>query len=583
VGVICGVSPSRAVAVDVPPIAYSGEIRTDIRASLPEDEEHRLQQLRTAQIDAVTFIWQPWFATLNGNFALSHSSNENLELFQSSNKAAQDSTSLFGSGRGTLTVFPVSRFPFESFVELSDSRTDFDDPLGPEINDFQTLRFGARQQYQPESGRSSYVARLERLLQSDVFGRDETTDLLQLSATQNYTKHRFDADLNIESASLDEQDADRLNVVLTGRHNYRPGDTLSVDSFATITDLNQETELLDIGTSRADIRSFAIWRPRDWPLTVNVDGRLTADRTESFGESIDTHTQLLLASADYEFSERLRLLGNAGVTFIQSSEDETSTFQDLTATYRSESIPLRSFTYSYLASVGAANRTESEEDAVQRFSLAAGHAISRTFPLTERTSAFLQFDQDAGASHDTDEGGEQTLNHTGSLSVSRTSAGGTSSLRLVANDSRTFGESNAFGTDDTVFQVASLLGTHVQNLNRYASWSGNFSLVATRTSVGDEDESFSSSNANLVYQHGRVFGIRRLSFRSDFELTSGSLYFLPEEDDETSEVSWQNDLDYSIGRLDINFKGRFTDRGGRRDFGLFLTVRRRFDGRVFGN
>jgi hypothetical protein len=569
--------------VDVPPIAYSGEIRTDIRASLPEDEEHRLQQLRTAQIDAVTFIWQPWFATLHGNFALSHASNENLEFFQSSGKREQDSTSLFASGRGTVTVFPVSRFPFEGFVEISDSHTDFDDPLGPEISDFQTLRFGARQQYQPESGRSSYIARVERSLQTDVFGQEGTTDLLQLSTTQNFTKHRFGVDLNIESASLDEEDADRLNVVLTGRHNYRPGDTLSVDSFATVTDLNQETALLENDISRADIRSFAIWRPRDWPLTVDADARLTADRTESFGESTDTYTQFLRLGADYEFSERLRLLGNAGVTFIQAGEDETSTFQDLTATYRSESIPLRGFTYSYVASAGASNRTESEEDAVQRYSLSAGHAINRTFPLTEQTFTFLQFDQNGSATHDTDEGDEQTLNHTGSLSFNRASASGTSNLRLVLTDSRTFGEPNAFGADDTAFQVASLQGTHVQNLSRYASWNANFSLVATRTTAGDEDETFNSSNANLVYQHGRLFGFRRLRFRSELELSSGSLFFLPEENDETSEVSWQNDIDYTIGRLDVNFKGRFTDRGGRSDFGLFLTIRRRFDGRVFGN
>ncbi|MDH3317287.1 MAG: hypothetical protein OER43_16180, partial [Gammaproteobacteria bacterium] len=339
-GVICGVWLSVAWAVDVPPVTYNGELRADFRLAEPEEGDSSLQQLRTAEINAASYIWQPWFATLDGNFVLSQSVTE----------AEQDSEGLFTSGGGSVRVFPISRFPFEAFVNYSDSRTEFSDPLNPQVNDFQTLRFGGRQEYRPISGNSNYTARVERIVQTDEIGSDDVTDLFQLSTNQNFDRHRFNLNLSMDRTDRGQQGPDTQNTILNGQHSYRPGDTLSVETFANISDLRQDDVTLDNRFTRSDINSFAIWRSPDRPLTVDANARLVATRNETAGDVSDFYTESLRVGARYELSERLRLSGNVAGTLNQGNDESVSTSQDATATYQSGDIPLRGFSYNWSTS-----------------------------------------------------------------------------------------------------------------------------------------------------------------------------------------------------------------------------------------
>jgi hypothetical protein len=569
---MCGVWLSVAGAVDVPPITYSGQLRADFRMTEPAEGEGSLQQLRTAELNAASYIWQPWFATLDGNFALSQSVTE----------AEQDSEGLFASGGGSLRVFPISRFPFEAFVNFTDSRTEFADPLSPQVSDFQTLRFGGRQDYRPVSGRSSYTARVERIVQTDEVGTDDITDLFQLSTNQNFEKHRFNLNLNIDRTEREQQGPDTLNTILNGQHNYRPDDALSVETFVNVTDLQQEDATLDNRFTRSDINSFAIWRSPDKPLTVDANARLVANRNETAGAVSEFFTESLRVGARYELSERLRLSGNVAGTLNQGEDESVATSQDATATYQSADIPLRGFSYNWGTSGTASNTTNSGEEAVQRLSWTASHGLNRLVSLWENTTLTSSLLQSGGAFTDTDIGSEQNLDHNATLALIRAAQGGTSSLTLILQDSRIFGRATEFGTENSSFQSATLQLNHFQSLSRYSSWNANLNFQANRSANG-QTQTFKFSAASLSYQNSRVFGVRRLRFRSDFEANTESLVLISTDENDRPELSWDNLLEYTIGRLDLRLRGVVVDRAGQQDFTVFLTIRRSFDGRAFDN
>ncbi len=556
----------------MPPVSYNGELRADFRFNEPEGGESSLQQLRTAQLNASSYVWRPWFATLNGNFALTQSVTE----------AQQDSEGLFASGGGSFRLFPVSRFPFESFVSFTDSRTEFADPLGPQVSDFQTLRFGARQDYRPISGRSSYTARVERIVQTDDIGSDDTTDLFQLATNQNFETQRFNLDLNIDRTEREQQDSDTLNKILNGRHNYRPNDSLSVETFANVTDLIQENPFQETRFTRADVNSFAIWRSRDRPLTVDANARLVATRDEVGANSSEFFSELLRVGARYDLSERLRLSGNVSGALEQGEAETVSTTQDATATYQSADLPLRGFSYNWSTSGTVSNSTETGRDATQRLSWSAGHGLSRVVPFAGSAVLTGSLNQNVSSFHDTDEGSEQNLNHNGTVSVTRSGSSGSSSLTLILSDSRIFGREVESGSAISTFQSATLQGTHFQNLSRFSSWNASLNFQGNRFSNGSS-ETFTSSSVTLSYNNSRVFGVRRLRFESTFESSANSLDFVSQDEEDSPELSWDNRLDYTIGLLDIRLRGTVVDRAGQQDVTVFLTIRRLFDGRVFDN
>jgi hypothetical protein len=423
---------------------------------------------------------------------------------------------------------------------------------------------------------------VERIVQTDEIGSDDVTDLFQFSTSQNFEKHRFNLDLNIDRTEREQLGPDTINTILNGQHFYRPDDTLSVETFANITDLQQEEAVLDTRFTRSDINSFAIWRSQDRPLTVDANARFVANRNEAAGAVSETFTESLRVGARYDLSEKLRLSGNVTGVLNQSDDDSMSTSQDVTATYQSGNIPLRNLSYNWSTSGTVANRTDTDQEAVQRLSWNAGHGISRVVALANNAAVTLSLNQNVGAFNDSDIGSEQNLNHNGTLTFNRSTGRGTTNVTLNVTDSRRFGIETDSGSENTSFQAATLQASHFQTLSQYSSWDAGLNFQVNRFADGTS-ETFESSNANFSYQHARAFGVRRLRFRSEFEARTNSLNLASEDDDDQRELSWENELDYSIGRLELNLKSFVVDRDGEQDITVFLSVRRFFDGRVFDN
>ncbi len=106
----------------VAPIGFHGSLAYDLRVqdvgkAGDEPRERSMQQFVTARLDAVTYLWQPWFATLSGALGLTTG-------WSDEGSGTPTSRDQFATGRAQLNLFPSSRFPFEAHYEVTDTRVD---------------------------------------------------------------------------------------------------------------------------------------------------------------------------------------------------------------------------------------------------------------------------------------------------------------------------------------------------------------------------------------------------------------------------------------------------------------------------
>ena len=132
------------------PVRLNGSVALDLRWLRMEDGSRTSQALVYNDIDAATYIWQPWFALLRGGVGVL----AERSVFSASGGAG-DTIARTGSltGRVALTVFPASRFPFEIRADVSDSRVSGDN-LGA---DYRSQRLGITQSWRPVSGADSVL------------------------------------------------------------------------------------------------------------------------------------------------------------------------------------------------------------------------------------------------------------------------------------------------------------------------------------------------------------------------------------------------------------------------------------------
>ncbi|MBW2421785.1 MAG: hypothetical protein JRH19_24825, partial [Deltaproteobacteria bacterium] len=75
-----------------------------------------MQNTLTGELFGESYIWRPWLATWNGGLGLSSVWTHSQD----------DSTSLVITGDGTIRIFPQSRFPFEAYLVIQDTRVNFE-------------------------------------------------------------------------------------------------------------------------------------------------------------------------------------------------------------------------------------------------------------------------------------------------------------------------------------------------------------------------------------------------------------------------------------------------------------------------
>ncbi len=544
------------------PIRWGGSLATDLRMMRADGQPRRFQQSETANFNARSYVYQPWFAQI----ALGLTGLMSKER----GEAASRATSL--GGNALLSVFPSSRYPFQASFDRTDSRST-DQFTG---QDYLTQRIGVRQAYRNLRGDQNSSASFDRsTLTSSSFGRD-TVDVINLTHARVLGPDQsMDASANrVRNARSagGRSLADRV----FARHTYANSDDAlwRVETLAsyggTREDFGAGDAALGLRTDTFQLNSFGTWRRSDDdPLQVTGGARYFQT---TYGGADASRSGTGYASANYRYSPRLTLNAGGSATQSTGGGSSFSTSQFAGANYTPDARRWGEFLYTSNLGANLTNQTGSQDGARRLVSGTGTHAVQRAFDFGLPKALSVSVSQSLGVSQDSVAGGLRTLGHFGSATMSVARGDSLSGfVSASASDQRTSGYSNSS------FQLLNLQLSGQGQMGRYSSLTGNYTIQGARQS---SDPFNVSQNGGVTYQHLRAFGVAQLRYfaiyeRSDFQLNTrvqGDL-------DATRELissSFEQRLEYRIGRVDTRLSLRFADIDGRKNALLFLRIVRQF-------
>jgi hypothetical protein len=560
----------RDVRWGLAPIRWRGMLTTDLRHFSAEGQPSRLQQVESAQLDAASHVWQPWFAQVSAG----------IGGLVSTERGERGSRSTGLTGNGALSVFPTSRFPFRASFDVSDNRTS-DQFLGQA---YQRRRFGVRQSYRSERGDANYSASFDRsTLVSSSFGRD-TVDVLAASHDRALGPHRFAANASHTRNAREGSGEHAAFTSLYGSHNFQSQERLfTLNTFvnygASDSRLGSPGAPSEARTQVFQANSFFTWkREEDDPLYVTGGARYFQSETE-LGTGLTQAQQVAgFASAAYRASRNLQFNAGASVTqnFARAGGGSgLLTSQSGGVTYTTDPKRLGEFVYTANLGANASNFTGGTEGSRRFLSGQASHNLQRSYELSRAQSLSLALSQSAAASQDSAAGGQQTLSHGASASY-RVTRGDSLAGFLSASAS----DLRSFGYNARSFQLLNLQASGQAQLGRFSSASANLTLQGTRqdTPAIPAGGFNRSINGGATYQHLQVFGVPRLRYlavynRNDFQFNTRLTGDLNAPREQVNS-SFEQRLEYNIGKVDARLTLRFAEVDGKKNALLFFRLAR---------
>ena len=545
------------------PIRWRGLLAMDLRSFSVEGQAQRRDLVESAILQATSYVYQPWFA----QFALG------ITAVAAQARGEVPSNGSTVGSNGMLSVFPTSRFPFQANFERTDSRSS-EQFTG---RDFLQQRGGVRQSYRSVGGESNTSVAFDRsTLTSNAFGRD-TVDVYNAGYQRSVGANSFDASGNRTLNTRDAGERSQFDRVFA-RHNYAGDGLLTAETLASYGATSQDlATLMGLKNEVTQLSTFGTWRRADDdPLFVTGGARLFRSAIASPLSETETRSGMGYGTANYRVNPNLLLNAGGSVTQISNSTADASVVlaQEFAgATYTTDAHRLGEYLYTANLGANVTNQTGGEEGSHRVISAQGTHGVNRLFDVAPAQSIALNLSQSLAHSQDTLAGNLDTLSNYGGLSYRLASAETLSGFASVsASDSRTrgFAESN--------LQLVNSQISGQANLGRYSNLVANYTVQGTRP--GSSEPFTVSRNGGATYQHLRVFGVAQLRYlaiyeRSDYQLNSrlqGDLNALREQ------VAWsfEQRLEYRIGKLETRLSYRLAEIDGKKNALLFLRVAREF-------
>ncbi len=560
----------RRLSLVIPPIKTWGNIGYDLRKETYGEIKY-LSQSITTRVNASTksFIWQPWFAQVGGGLGLSSTrTGSSSSSGYSSNTTENKVTSNIITGNATLNLLPYSRFPFEAHFDRSNNRLETG--LSAIDSSYRSTRYGLTQRYRTLSGDTNYMASYDRnMWESAIFGTNQQ-DLLRLEMTKRLAKQTLQINGDINNTERQQTYESTMLDTLVVRHSYIPDPTFSVENLGNLSRTNYRLSQRQTDTRYLQLSSSAFWHPADKPLTVSGSARVFGMNSASNGTpSSALRSANANLGAYYELSKHIRLNSSANVNVNDSNGTQTvASNQSGGITYQSDTFDLATFNYNGFASGTVTNRID-PIDSGQHVALQLGHSLNRSMGLGVG-SLGLNLNQTASSDFDSSIPTIVRLSHSGSLTWSHAEGQKNTFLRLSASDSRAVSGTNDF------FQLLNLQASRNEGLTRNASWAGNLTIQAVRQKTGIVPAYYNTpittlttpdmpatttttSSADLSYRHQRAFGVPRLRFVSELRIYGYMPLPVLAGPRQQESRSWENRLDYSIGRLQLRLSARVSE------------------------
>ncbi len=560
------------------------------------DGGNSLSIANTLNVQANSFIGAPYIAQWSGVFGM----NSSDSTFTQSNGATQKSDNSGLNFGGSVNVFPVSRFPFSATYNHGTSESRVGENRAPTTN----TSLGLRQQYRTEGGdtyaanynRNSFVSGANTSRNSSLNG---SVSVRRVFDPDHYLAgdHSLNASLAFSPSTSDlgGQTSRLLNA--NASHNWTVHEDLNIGNSLTLASA-QRNQFVGDTLSREDSRVLLaatnfVWRPvEELPLTLTGGGSFAQTQVIVADDVVSQQTLAANVSTSYRFNNNLSASGNAFVATTSSGVGRiTSGGAGANASYTGDPIKFGDYSYGWNLGTGVSGNVATQGSNSFGLSVSAGHGLTRILLINDAQALNLNAGQTLSYNQ-TQAGPATALSH--SLGAAwRAGYGEALTVSLSANfsDNISTGQSgnnhyrNMSLVGNGQYQISSRAAL---TLNANINWSQNLAGTSAQQQVingliSNDNQSQASGSFSLGYVHSSPFSIRNLNYNASvLWINSQSSVRLAESDPLGSlaqkSVSFQQLLDYRIGRLTFRLNHAMIDQAGRKSASIFGSVNREFDG-----
>jgi hypothetical protein len=585
----------------IPPIRWGGNTTSNYNMNNSSNGSKTFSETETVNLRASSYIYQPWYAQVSGDLGLlTGMSRQNGGTDTSVTNSSRSTSATYG---GNINVFPMSRFPFQAYLQTSDSRASANDTGAH----YTSMRMGARQSYRPETGSENYTASVDRSIVTSSEVRS-VVDAMQASYGTNIDNHGINASARYTSTSGDAGGQGSKLFGLTASHSWHADEDLSVATSASYTN-NQISLLSGNGLSSNNSQmlqasSFATWYPdEDLPLTISGGGNFLHINTVTDNASLSLNSLNGYANANYRFSNNL--LVTAGLTAAQNVSNGSSQFstgQSVSVSYSGNPLTFGEYSYNWGTGGGISNLFISTGKPNHSVSGQIQHSLLRNVILSESSALTLNASQGFSAGTSTSSGQTNVLTHSGGLSWRLGVGEQTSGMMTV-----TVSDSRSSGSFPSHFRSLSTQGNIQTQLSSHSALAANVNFVLSQqittpliiqteilpgatpgsipttipTQPSKNDSTTLNGAGQITYSHRNPFRISNLFYsatlmvnasQSNLRLVSGDPNTLVWQ---TGKVLQQN-ADYRVGRLSFRLTNSFSTLNGKKNASLFFMIGREF-------
>lgn len=578
-GALVLMAPS--VHAQLGPIKHDGYFEYQYRMFRSEQAPTNTTNLLTWRGRASTYLWQPYILQLDGALGLTRTVNE-------SSGAGNNGTLV--TGGLVASAFSRSRFPFRAYIDNRDNRVDGD----VFEQDRASRNFGFVQTFIPQGG--GRILLDYRRSDNDEFYVDGVTTKRsfsnrqwQLTGSKYLGRNNFNFLGSVRDVTRDLPSQSESRTLINLRHRFRTSPRFFIEDTTFFSDEKIQLDHSNNHRRFLQFNGISTWRPlTKRPFVVLARALLQGVDAGPDGLESGSKNMVFTASANYQYSPRITVAGNVGVTNTDpdNQSDESTVFQRIRTTYRADKIDFGSLQYMWGTSMEASNRRQRnhDDDTVQDLAGVFNHSLSRSVLLSSYSQLQFSISQQIAAVSDTANRREQSLVHTAFATWNRQNGKTAAYIRLSASDRRTYG-----GRED-FFQLVTLQASSRMQLARTRSLNGGLTLQYSNSSMAMIDDERRENSAftygiDLSYIERELFGVRLLNFTSELRLLSRNLRSAEifdrgiETDPDRSDRAWRNELDYRIGRLEFRLLADLRDINNRWMSQVYVQVRRHYGGR----
>ncbi|MCU7893235.1 MAG: hypothetical protein KZQ78_17280 [Candidatus Thiodiazotropha sp. (ex Ustalcina ferruginea)] len=405
-------------------------------------------------------------------------------------------------------------------------------------------------------------------------------------------KHKLNASFlandRTRSLFMDEQ----LDWQADVTHVYTQSPRFSLATSAGANGSESNNDVDNVKTTQGRVGTVFHWRSENMPLSLRGDFLMKSLKSEAEVNEERTEDEIRGSiSVIYLPTDHWRLRIGAGGKSRTGSVREKSYFETISANYNSKLIPLGEFFYSYGTGLDLSNETNSRTDDEQIYRANISHNLNRNWmsdwngPL----GSSMTIGQDISYEQSDIQDNIGTLVHRLTYSINATNEMRTTNLGITLYDSRNTGR------NDLISQNLNLNAIHNHRISRYSGFGLTYNINYTRQSgrasfIDDEDDPFTDrveteiengkyTSLEIFYHNNRLLKVRNLRFKSRLRTSTDSLLLDHLNSTPSSEILWENRIDYTIGKLDVDFRTTWIERPAFEEGGtktILLNIRRLF-------